>query len=142
MLTYDVDTKSVWVYCVIWNVCYSVSVCYRDMSRCVAGDALEETSASETDDASDDDGSAIVMYDRLPQERSILRTTEKLILRLAPDTDYCGVTIVYTTDAARAWLCSTARQTIDRWPVIQTDHRTVCVVTQLHTIKVDIDLCA
>ena len=47
------------------------------MSRCVAGDALEEMSASETDDASDDDGSAIVMCDRLPWERIILRTTEK-----------------------------------------------------------------
>ena len=76
VLTYDVDTKSVWPMAILWNVCYSVSVCCRDMSRCVAGDALEETSASETDDASDDDGSAIVMYDRLPQERSILRTTE------------------------------------------------------------------
>ena len=59
------------------NVCYSVSVCCRDMSRCVAGDALEETSASETGDASDDDGSAIVMCDRLPQERRLLQTTEK-----------------------------------------------------------------
>ena len=77
MLTYDVDTKSVWPMAILWNVCYSVSVCYRDMSRGVAGDALEETSASETGDASDDDGSAIVMCDRLPPERSISRTTEK-----------------------------------------------------------------